>query len=634
MNLVKRFCMMTLLVCVASARGAEDNSAFATARRQRRAFSDKLMETILAAGDGEGTSDVLYALAGLYTDKDQAGANDRLCKGWKQATGPEGKMTAEGVAGVKWQMRTWLRIYYLFNDKSEFFPGRLEKDVQAMMEEMFFFYGCGKSKLTDADLKNIWAFPSSENHSMMDWSNAYLALQAVQNLEGYKKRKLPDGNVPSVHVKAWEAYYGLYPLTRAQNGLYLEMSPIYGKWFFGELVNMYEFAESKRVREGMEKLLHLTWADWSIDQVNGVRGGGKTRAYQGLYSQKGDNDSWDSMGRMLTGMQGAYGASAASQSHLILATSNYELPDIVLDLALNRDGVEPFVYKSTRPAKITADSKAGPGYGRWLDPKGGGVLRYTYWTPECVLGSWMLDTRIEVTAGAKQNRWQGIVFANHRSAQVFPQSVGEAQGGKTTFNQHIAVQHRNAMVVMRHPQAEGTGPLRVFFPRALYERVVEQNGWVILQEGDAWLGVRVLSTLADPNQKNYEFRERVNKETKKASHQDTDCFWLWPRKENTPIAFVVSRKAFHKTTGEFLGYLATHEFSVAGGTVDYVFTDDLGKKVSMELSPKMPVPLVNGEKVDTRPVKVFDSPFLNSDHGSGVVTIEKGTRKLVLDFNR
>ena len=30
----------------------------------------------------------------------------------------------------------------------------------------------------------------------------------------------------------------------------------------------------------MDKLLHLIWANWAVGQVNGVRGGGRTRIYQ------------------------------------------------------------------------------------------------------------------------------------------------------------------------------------------------------------------------------------------------------------------------------------------------------------------------------------------------------------------
>ena len=46
------------------------------------------------------------------------------------------------------------------------------------------------------------------------------------------------------------------------------------------------------------------------------------------------------------------------------------------------------------------------------------------------------------------------------------------------------------------------------------------------------------------------------------------------------------------------------------------------------------LPEVNGKPLDLAPAKVYDSPFVQSMWNSGVVTIQKGARKTVLDFNR
>jgi hypothetical protein len=45
------------------------------------------------------------------------------------------------------------------------------------------------------------------------------------------------------------------------------------------------------------------------------------------------------------------------------------------------------------------------------------------------------------------------------------------------------------------------------------------------------------------------------------------------------------------------------------------------------------VPRINGKPVNLTPKKVFDSPYLSADHGSGVVTLRKDDRTLTLDFN-
>ena len=47
----------------------------------------------------------------------------------------------------------------------------------------------------------------------------------------------------------------------------------------------------------------------------------------------------------------------------------------------------------------------------------------------------------------------------------------------------------------------------------------------------------------------------------------------------------------------------------------------------------MQVPTINGNSINFAPSKVFESPFLNADWNSGIVTISKGKRKKILDFN-
>lgn len=618
--------VLTLALLLAGPCAMADTTDFAEARAKRRAFRDAFMQQVLAEKDGHP---MVYALAGLYTHEDAAGANERLRTTLRELAGEEGQLSVEEAVRAKWSMRGWLRIYYLFCEGSAFFPGRLEADVQANLREMFFLYGCGKSTLKRADLKNIWHIQGSENHDIMDLSNAYLALQAVAKLPQYKDRKLPDGHTPAEHVRAWEAYYTLYTLERAKNGLFVEISPTYGKWFVGEFVNMYDFAEAASVRQGMEKLLHLMWADWAVDQLNGVRGGGKTRCYQGGYSQNGGGDSWDRLARDLMGMERWYWNSSGGLSTLALATSRYELPDVVLDLAYGKGAFEPFVYQSMRPAKELPSPR-----GRYvLDPQGGGIIRYSYCTPDYIMGSWMVDTRTSYAAIHTQNRWQGVIFPTGTGARVYPQSLG--LGNRKTYNQHVAVQHRNVMLVATHPKAKQTGQMRVYFPRDIHERLVEKDGWLIAHEGGAWLGVKFISSKSGAPGKNYEFRQADPSQRKESSRNDNpDARWLWPTEDKPPVVFVGSRQTTHKSLDDFVAYLASHEYGITQGVATCTFTDDTGARTRLELGGALPVPRINGKPVNLTPRKVFDSPYLSADHGSGVVTVQKGDRKLTLDFNQ
>ena len=56
-----------------------------------------------------------------------------------------------------------------------------------------------------------------------------------------------------------------------------------------------------------------------------------------------------------------------------------------------------------------------------------------------------------------------------------------------------------------------------------------------------------------------------------------------------------------------------------------------GDRLTFDASYKLP-PAINGQSVNFEPKKVYESPFLNADYNSGVVTISKGERKRLLNF--
>ena len=58
-----------------------------------------------------------------------------------------------------------------------------------------------------------------------------------------------------------------------------------------------------------------------------------------------------------------------------------------------------------------------------------------------------------------------------------------------------------------------------------------------------------------------------------------------------------------------------------------------GDRLSFDTGFKQ-APRINGEAVGYTSGKAFESPFLNADYDSGIVTISKGGRKKVLDFTQ
>jgi hypothetical protein len=567
-----------------------------------------------------------FALAALWLDERVTEGNEKLRElhaaalaGNKEKDIPPTKvMTPLHASGVKWAMRGWLRVYYMFNDKSRFFPGRLAPDLQRMLEEMFWNYGCYKSTVERAQLKYIWFIQGSENHDMMDLSNAFLALQAIEDLREYKSRKLPDGHTAAEHVEAWTQYYKRYCKLRIKRGLFVEISPTYGKYFLPELVNIYEFAEDAGLQRQMEMLLHVTWADWAIDQLGGIRGGAKTRVYQGHYAQRGTSDSWSFLGRILTG-KGDFFQTKHYEAQYVLAMTRYRLPDVVIDLALSYDERGDYVYRSRRPSKLGEPPESNlDEQGYWMDSgTTGHMLRYSYCTPDYIMGSWMLDPKLDYAAINTQNRWQGIIFATDMQARVFPQCVGLGNG--KTYNQHLAVQHKNVMIVQKNrTKAKQTGGMRVWFTEDMKRRVKERDAWLFLQEGKAYLAI----TVPRPEQGVVTPAYRWEKN------------WLHLKNEYAPLVFVTSRTAQHASLGDFVAYVSQHRYSIRQGVLTYRFkdADSLDTQIKMSLENQDALPEVNGQGIRLAGQRAFDSPYLHSSPNGTVVTIEKGGREMVLDF--
>ncbi|MEL0005357.1 MAG: hypothetical protein VW643_06120, partial [Opitutales bacterium] len=206
-----------------------------------------------------------------------------------------------------------------------------------------------------------------------------------------------------------------------------------------------------------------------------------------------------------------------------------------------------------------------------------------------------------------------IVFSSDINARVVPQCEG--LGNRKTYGEQQAVQHENVLLVQRHAKSKTTGDMRVIWGgKGMRSRIVEIDGWMILKEGDAWLGVKGFS------------RTKVNEPC--GSTWDNDVI-LRMNDGKAPVAFVAGRikdfsniDAFTKYLHGFTGKLEKGRFILTEGSKDFL---------SLHLESGA-LPEIYGKPINLNPDMLFDSPFMSSVHGSGVVSIEKGNRKLLIEL--
>lgn len=648
---------MSMAIATSAIVGCQSQLADTTRYDQIRTHhsknANKFFESVLLKED---TIPLNGAFARLWLNRDLPEANRLLFVEQKAIIAHEKaeQMTPE-VAGsehVKWQMRTWNRIYQLFNDQSTFYPGRLDKKAQAMIEEMFWLYVSRMSYFERAGLEHVWGIQGSENHEMMHFSNALLAAQALKDRPEYKDRKLPDGRTLKEHYEAWNNYYKHYCTERAKHGLLIEVFSMYGpSYTLPEMFNMRDFAEDPVLRERMEKLLHLIWADWAVGQINGVRGGGRTRLYQGdpktpeVQFEWGNRDRWRWMSEYFLGTGPWWDTARGNNTPkggawAVYATTGYRLPDVIMDIALDVKGRGEYTYVTRRIAKqkkmdakkaCLAHYKISGSTAPWYafdcdDPR---MLGYDYCTPDYVMGSLLIDPtlpRVDSKGYLKgkdfqegypnltsQNRYHGIVFASDINARVVPQCEGLRNN--KTYGQQQAVQHKNVLLVQRHAHAAQTGDMRIIYGgRGMKERLVERDGWLILKEGDAWLGVKGFS--------------RKESNASCGGAWDDDVHYRMSDGD-APVALIAGRARDFADLDAFASYLAGFKGSIEGEW----FNLTSGKDCRLSLHLKAgAVPRVNGKPVNLRPRMLFDCPYLQSEHGTGVVTIQKGERKLIIDL--
>ena len=99
--------------------------------------------------------------------------------------------------------------------------------------------------------------------------------------------------------------------------------------------------------------------------------------------------------------------------------------------------------------------------------------------------------------------------------------------------------------------------------------------------------------------------------------------------EYAPVILEVMAKSDVSSFAAFKAMVKACPIRMKGPVLEYETI--YGERLTFDTSARE-APTINGRPVNYAPKKVFESPFLNADWNSGIVTISKGNRKKVLNF--
>jgi hypothetical protein len=649
--------------------------------KKARDTKQKRIEHAFSNATGEGLREGLIPyFASLYLGKDLDKTNETL---FDLFTTNDTQVQEKYRLNDPWCLATNQLMYYMyysFGSKGTLYQGRIYPDTEKVILEFLWKRMEYKNDIHLAR-KSTWWMIGSENHDLVAKVSSLISSQIFMNEPEYKDRIYPDLGTgggekywfhhmygkdriegphgranekdgkqykAADHYREWLEYFNEFFLERAKRGFFLEVaSPGYMAVSVSYLADIYNLCHDDKLVQKTEDFLDLVWADWAQDQLNGVRGGSKTRV--------SDGNRWaDAMYKFA---RFYFGGDGSAQSHFFTQLlSSYELKPIIWHLALDRQGLGEFAYSSRKP---------GEEENTWPRPLGAErtmlcdtesrLLRYSWVTPDYILGCQM-DHPVAVHSHLSiQKRWQGITFKGENGPRVYP--TGIAKGAKGTIKDEMAyfkcVQDENVMLAQQNRGWTQVNP--DWFPKKNWanqlcgvnfgnklDRIVEKEGWLFVEHGEAFLAVRVV--MGEYSQGWTILKDEASPGTTSELIEDSyewspDKKMIYLKDNYAGIIFEASRKKHHQNLEAFISDILDNPLvldkTVVPGwhVLRYRGCSKDAKEIVFNLANNE-IPFIGGKRVNYSPEMLFESPFIKSKYKSGIVKISKDDKELVLDFNK
>ncbi|MBL9212427.1 MAG: hypothetical protein JNL92_18340 [Opitutaceae bacterium] len=433
----------------------------------------------------------------------------------------------------------------------------------------------------------------------------------------YQDRQLADGATPAAHHHAWNLFAKAWIREHGQRGLLVEVAaPGYSADTLQCLYQFRDLARDPELRRLAENFLHLWWADNAMELLGGSRGGSKARADRGPTGDwNGHADVCSMMAWYYFGEGGRPRGTLAP--HLALLTSDYRPPRLLAALALEPERRGSFAYVSRRPGMTMPDKshvpRTGdtPDYGNtWLDRDFGGILRYTYVTPDYIVGSSMVPN-VDINRWAKisdQNRWSGIIFRDPE-ARIFAQcrvGKGADTDDRRGASEHWTLQDQGTLIWQKLRETKDYGATTIYLPPQFAVSV--EDGVIFARLDSAFAAIRPVGS--------------------KWTRQDPR--WLVLADEFAPIIFEAGSVREHGTFEQFKAGVLQSRVDGSGEALHYVRNRD-GRRFTFYQGSNR-TGEIDGVPIDFAPPFAYRSPFIQSGWPAEKVDLSFDGETMRLEF--
>jgi hypothetical protein len=572
------------------------------------------------------------------------------------------------------------RMYFTFNRTNGTIP-RFTRETEQALLDLIWERNRLRNDINIAK-QSSWWIVNGESFDLCFKSAALLSSQIFKDMPEYRKLELndsgkgggfgywfqykndiktigPEGRGVSPastatiqeHYDAWVKFLKDYFAERGKKGFFIEnASPVYSKYTINYVYDIYDYCADTELKKLARQFIDLYWADWLQDSIAGMRGGAKLREYAEL------DGRIDITSVMLEFHLGGNGLGEMITINQLL--SDYELPKVLWSIALDRTGLGEFAFISRRPG---AENPAMPrplGTERtFMCDVDSGIVRYSWVTPDYVMGSIMRDPAGTYNRLSASPTWQGVQLNTSPKAMVMPRAIDVKSESNFNVKEKSgffrSVQHENVMITAQArtynrstpawflEEPEDSSEVGVYFGDKP-DRLVEKRGWIIIQEGNSYIAVR-------PVRSYYEAGETFNylEDNMGEFSMVENRSYEW-NLANTiakasgkfcPIIIEAARVNDYGTMQEFVEHIEESQIMLVNGIVPeayallYKTKDKNGKPLEFYFNAaNNEVPMINGERLNYRPDNLFKSPYMQSLFGSGVTTVMRGNDDMTASF--
>jgi hypothetical protein len=641
-----------------------------------------------ALADESSTSSIVVgAFARMMLNEDLDTANQLLVD--------ELMKSADGNVWSLLATPLYCRFYYHFSNRCGKYPGRMTQETEALLLETLWDRTATKNDIALAR-QSTWWLDGSENHDLNAKASCLVTSRIFMDEPDYRDRIYPDygfggsyhyghagyygpgvdpesrhgggranladGNEYNArdHYDAWLIYMKRYFRERAERGFFLEYASYgYTKHTMNMVDLAYQYSGDEELHRIIDDFLTLFWTEWAQVSISGDRGGPKTRHHHTVYRN-------DTSGLINFHLGGPANAGVWWYWNLI---NEYKLPPVVWRMALDRKGMGAYTFRARGIGEEENVLPRPLGMERSLvvdtDSR---FLKSTYVTPDYTLGTQMDHPSAVHSHLSISGRWHGMTFAQSSESRIVPVSLPEGlnkKGQKNPYEleaMYQTVHHERTLIVQQsrrwyavHPEWYPTNanydqPIGIWIGNE-WDRREEEAGWIFVQRGNAYGAVRTVIW-----DEAYEKEHKVKTEGNQVYFNAPDDAptvklrtdgYSWNddgsimRLEDmhAPVIIEAGSVADHTTLDAFKTAVLDNPLelykTVVPGDHILVYTGcgQSAREITFNTGVSQ-IPTIDGEPVNYSHPMTFDSPYLKSEYKSGLIEIEYGSDKLVLDFSK